>query len=53
MIGGFCEYIGMATGNSALMLLVFGAYGASAFCQFKKGARQPQGLNTAIPPIAG
>lgn len=53
MIGGFCEYIGMATGNSALMLLVFGAYGASALCQFKKGARQPQGLNTATPPIAG
>lgn len=33
MIGGFCEYLGMATGNSALMLLVIAAYAASAVCQ--------------------
>ncbi|SIO22002.1 hypothetical protein SAMN05444166_3061 [Singulisphaera sp. GP187] len=41
MIGGFCEYIGMATGNSALMLLVIGAYAASALCQLK-GAVRPR-----------
>ncbi len=28
--GGFCEYLGMATGNAALTLLVFGAYFLSA-----------------------
>ncbi|WP_435020865.1 hypothetical protein TA3x_002064 [Tundrisphaera sp. TA3] len=33
MVGGFCEYLGMATGNSALMVLVFAAYLASASCR--------------------
>jgi hypothetical protein len=31
-IGGFCEYLGMATGSRWLMLLVFGAYGGSMVC---------------------
>jgi hypothetical protein len=26
MIGGFCEYLGMKTGNGNLMFLVIGAY---------------------------
>ena len=33
MVGGFCEYLGMATGNRALMVLVFAAYLASAICR--------------------
>jgi hypothetical protein len=31
-IGGFCEYLGMATGSRWLMLLVFGAYAGSLMC---------------------
>jgi hypothetical protein len=31
-IGGFCEYLGMATGSRWLMLLVFGAYAGSMMC---------------------
>ena len=58
MIGGFCEYIGMATGNSALMLLVFAAYGASALCQLKGVGirlrlRPSPGFPQASPPSAG
>jgi hypothetical protein len=33
MIGGFCEYLGMATGNRSLMLLVIGAYVLSLVCR--------------------
>ena len=51
MIGGFCEYIGMATGNSALMLLVIGAYAASALCQLK-GTVRPRRIE-APSPISG
>ena len=32
MIGGFCEYLGMATGNHNLALLVIGAYLGSLVC---------------------
>jgi hypothetical protein len=32
-VGGFCEYLGMATGSSALMILVIAAYAASALCR--------------------
>ncbi|MDR3638226.1 MAG: hypothetical protein P4L84_30760 [Isosphaeraceae bacterium] len=38
MIGGFCEYLGMVTGNAALMLLVMAAYAASAACQIAVAA---------------
>ena len=43
MVGGFCEYLGMATGNAALMVLVFAAYFASAFC------RRPRALAVNSP----
>ena len=33
MIGGFCEYLGMATGTGTLMLLVIAAYGISMGCR--------------------
>lgn len=32
-IGGFCEYLGMAVGTQALMLLVIAAYAASLACR--------------------
>jgi len=32
-IGGFCEYLGMAVGVHALLLLVMAAYAASLMCQ--------------------
>jgi len=35
MIGGFCEYIGMATGNGKLMLLVMTAYLISLCCRLR------------------
>jgi hypothetical protein len=48
MVGGFCEYLGMATGNAALMVLVFAAYVASALC------RRPLALavDSPHPPTA-
>jgi len=47
MIGGFCEYLGMAIGNSALMLLVIGAYATSALCQLVVAAKR-KGVPTAL-----
>ena len=42
--GGFCEYLGMATGNAALSVLVFAAYLASAW------ARRPGPTAGGPPP---
>jgi hypothetical protein len=40
MIGGFCEYLGMATGTSALSYLVIAAYVASFLCRLgRSGTR--------------
>jgi hypothetical protein len=56
MIGGFCEYLGMATGNSALMLLIMGAYTASALSQLMMAARSagaPSILHATIEAFRG
>lgn len=39
MVGGFCEYLGMAVGSRNLMLVVFGAYVASWACMTLIGRR--------------
>jgi len=38
MLGGFCEYLGMATGTRFLGLIVIGAYLASFVCRGRGGA---------------
>lgn len=43
MIGGFCEYLGMAMGHHTLALLVIGAYLASLWCRIRIGS------HTALP----
>jgi hypothetical protein len=55
MVGGFCEYLGMATGHSALTLLVIGAYAASSLCQRAKVARRAPvpTASCASDPVAG
>jgi hypothetical protein len=40
-IGGFCEYLGMAIGVHALMLLVMAAYCASLLCRTMARRREP------------
>jgi hypothetical protein len=43
MIGGFCEYLGMAIGSQNLALVVVAAYGASLVCRVAAtcGSRSP------------
>ena len=38
-VGGFCEYLAMLIGASALFYIVFGAYAASLFCVAKQSRR--------------
>jgi hypothetical protein len=45
MTGGFCEYLGMATGYQSLMFLVLGAYAASLACLASS--------NRVVPRVAG
>jgi Spermine/spermidine synthase domain len=55
-IGGFCDYLAMATGAHALMLIIMGAYAASLLCRgvgsgFLSGAvaAKDAALNLANP----
>lgn len=47
-VGGFCEYLGLATGLRALSLLVIIAYGASALCYAIAARRPPLGAEATL-----
>jgi Spermine/spermidine synthase domain len=49
VIGGCCEYLGMAIGNSALLFLVTGAYVGSFICQLVIADR-PGSRPTSLAP---
>jgi hypothetical protein len=47
MIGGFCEYLSMATGSQWLTLLVMGAYLGSVVCVFTSRLARPSATSPA------
>jgi len=49
-LGGFCEYLGMAIGARALLLIVMGAYAASLICRLQ--AKKSRLVEGVVSPIA-
>ncbi len=49
-IGGFCEYLGMWIGSTALSYMVLAAYAASLLCQLRHPASGPAQGAPASPP---